>query len=59
MSLVLGRREGEKVVINESIVIEVRKWKKGGVRLVIDAPQDVPIRRAEVEPRPVVVRIAS
>ena len=56
MSLVLGRREGEKVVINESIVIEVRKWKKGGVRLVIDAPQDVPIRRAEVEPRPVVVR---
>ena len=59
MSLVPGRREGEKVVINESIVIEVRKWKKGGVRLVIDAPQDVPIRRAEVEPRPVVVRIAS
>jgi carbon storage regulator len=46
--LVLGRRPGEYVVINDNIIVKVVKSNKGDLRLAIDAPRDVSIVRGEV-----------
>lgn len=46
--LVLGRRPGEYVVINENIIVKVVKDDKSGLRLAIDAPKDVKIVRGEI-----------
>ena len=48
--LVLTRREGESIVIGEKIIVTVVKIKDGGkgVRIGIDAPQDVSVYRPEV-----------
>jgi carbon storage regulator len=46
--LVLGRRPGEYVVINDNIIVKVVKSNKGDLRLAIDAPKDVSIVRGEV-----------
>ena len=48
--LVLSRKRLESITIGEDIVITVVQVKGGTVRLSIDAPKTVPIRRAEVEP---------
>jgi carbon storage regulator CsrA len=47
--LVLSRSEGQKIVVDEDIVITVLKIEGNRVRLGIDAPRSVPIRRSELE----------
>lgn len=46
--LVLGRRQGEYVIINENIMVKVIRSEDGHLRLAIDAPQHIPIVRGEV-----------
>lgn len=47
--LVLSRNVGEVVCIGDSVTVKVIKIQKGKVRLIIGAPVNVPIRRAELE----------
>lgn len=46
--LVIGRRHGEYVVIDNKIVVKVIKSDKGDLRLAIDAPLELEILRGEV-----------
>lgn len=46
--LVLGRKPGEYVVINDKIIVKVVKSEEGHLRLAIDAPQDIAIIRGEL-----------
>jgi carbon storage regulator len=48
--LVLSRKVGENVVIEGGIVIRVLEIGGGRLRLGIEAPPDVAIRRAELPP---------
>lgn len=47
--LVLTRKEGEKILIGENISITIVKSKNGQVRIGIDAPKGINIRREELE----------
>jgi carbon storage regulator len=49
--LVLSRRVGEQIVINDTIRITVVAVKGDRVRLGIEAPRDVTVDRAEVHAR--------
>lgn len=46
--LVLSRRMGESIIINEDITIAVVDIRGDKVRLGIEAPKDVPVHRQEV-----------
>ncbi len=46
--LVLGRKPGEYVVIDDNIVVKVVKSDEGHLRLAIDAPRDIAIVRGEL-----------
>ncbi len=46
--LVLSRKVGERIIINENIVVTVMKTKGQRVCLAIEAPLEVPIRRSEL-----------
>lgn len=46
--LVLSRKMGESIVIDEKIVITVVEIRGDKVRLGIEAPRDVPIHRQEI-----------
>lgn len=46
--LVLSRKAGESVVINDNIVIKIIDVARGRVQLSFDAPEDVSIHRKEV-----------
>lgn len=46
--LVLSRRKSEQIVIDDRIRITVLATKGNSVRLGIDAPDEVPVHRAEV-----------
>lgn len=46
--LVLSRKLGEKIYINDNIVITVVDIDRGKIRLGIEAPRDVPIFRKEL-----------
>jgi len=48
--LVLSRRVGQTVVIDEKIKITVVRTKSGSVRLGIDAPREIPVHRGELQP---------
>ena len=48
--LVLSRREGEEIIVNERMRIRVLKIKGGGCQLAFDAPESDRIRRAELPP---------
>lgn len=48
--LVLTRKAGEKIVINDNIVVTLLSTEPGKVRLGIEAPKDVPIARSELVP---------
>ena len=50
--LVLSRKPGEQVVLGDGITLTVVEVKGDRVRLAFDAPQQVPIRRAERAGRP-------
>jgi carbon storage regulator len=46
--LVLSRKLGEKIRINDNIVITVIDIDRGKIRLGIEAPRDVPVYRQEL-----------
>lgn len=46
--LLLTRRIGEKIIINENISVTVMGIKGGQIRLGFDAPSDVSIHREEI-----------
>lgn len=46
--LVLSRRQGQKIVIGNEVVIEVLSVSGDGVRLGITAPQETSVHRHEV-----------
>lgn len=46
--LILGRKEGEALLIGDDIRISVVSAERGRVRLAIDAPKSVPILRSEL-----------
>jgi carbon storage regulator len=48
--LVLSRKQGQTIVIDDQVTITVLKVKGNCVRLGIDAPEEVSIRRGELEP---------
>ena len=48
--LILSRREGEEIVVNERMRIRVLKTNGGGCKLAFDAPAADRIRRAELPP---------
>jgi carbon storage regulator len=48
--LVLSRKLGEKIIINDNITITVVDIDRGKIRLGIEAPRDVPIFREELLP---------
>ena len=51
--LVLSRRSGERIVIDDQIVVTVVEIKGDKVRLGIEAPKEIPIRREELVASPV------
>lgn len=46
--LILTRRTGEKIIINENISFQIMEIKGNQVRMGIDAPDDVSIHREEI-----------
>jgi len=50
--LVLSRKEKERLMIGENIVVTIVRVSGGKVRLGIEAPADVSIRREELACRP-------
>lgn len=46
--LVLSRKKGESIVINNDITIVVVEVRGDKVRLGVNAPQEVPVHRREV-----------
>jgi carbon storage regulator len=49
--LILTRKTGETIVINENIRVTVLVVKGSQVRIGIEAPEDVPVHRHEVQER--------
>jgi len=52
MMLVLSRKVGEKIYINDNISVMVTEIGENKVRLGISAPSDVPVFRQEVLAKP-------
>jgi len=50
--LVLSRKESESIVINENIVVTIIRVAGGGVRIGIEAPREIRIRREELAVNP-------
>ena len=46
--LVLSRKEGERLIVGDDITITVTKCGRNRVVIGIDAPKEVPIKRAEI-----------
>jgi carbon storage regulator len=46
--LVLSRKTGERIMIGDNVIITVARIDQKRVRIGIDAPDDVVIRREEV-----------
>lgn len=46
--LVLGRKPGEYIVIDNKIKVTVIKSEDGKLRLAIDAPREIEILRGEI-----------
>lgn len=46
--LVLGRKLRETIVIGEQVRVTVTRIGQSGVRLAIEAPREIPVRRAEL-----------
>lgn len=46
--LVLTRKEGESLYINENIKVTVAKICGNKVRIAIDVPRDIPVAREEL-----------
>ena len=50
-NLILSRREGEIIVLDEKITIKVLEVDGKNIRLSIEAPREVIIRRGELPAR--------
>ena len=48
--LVLSRKEGERLVIGDNVVVTVNRISGNRITLGIEAPRDVRIVRGELEP---------
>jgi carbon storage regulator len=46
--LVLSRKVGQRILVGDDIAITVVKLTGGGVRLGIEAPQEMPVIREEL-----------
>ena len=49
--LILTRRIGEKLVIDENVIVTILAAKGSQIRIGIEAPRDVPIHREEIYQR--------
>jgi carbon storage regulator len=49
--LVLSRKENQQLIIGDNIIVRVVRVEGGRVRLGIEAPAEVPIRREELASR--------
>jgi carbon storage regulator len=49
--LLLTRKQGEKIIIDDDIVITVLNIGRGQVRIGFEAPKDVEINRQEIYER--------
>lgn len=47
--MVMRRREGEKILIGDSIVIHISHIGKNKVKIAIEAPREIPIVAEEVK----------
>lgn len=47
--LVLSRKVGERILIGDEIAVTVVRIAGGGVRLGIEAPQEMPVVREELK----------
>ena len=54
--LVISRKPGQRIKIGDDIVITLVGCGKKSVRIGIDAPSELAIRREEVEPQPIKFR---
>jgi carbon storage regulator len=50
--LVLSRKQGERIVIGDNIIITVVSMDYGKVRLGIEAPREIEVWREEMLDRP-------
>ncbi|MBA1194969.1 carbon storage regulator CsrA [Pseudomonas entomophila] len=49
--LILTRKAGETIVINENTRVTVLSVKGNQIRLGVEAPEDVPVHRQEIHER--------
>jgi len=49
--LILTRKLGEAIIINENIIVTILGIRGGQIRVGIDAPLDVPVHREEIQER--------
>lgn len=50
--LVLSRRDGEQILVGDDVVISVLSVAHGRVRVGIEAPRNIPVRRSEILSQP-------
>jgi len=50
-NLVISRRIGQTIVIDEQIIITLLETKGGQIRVSIEAPRSISIRRGELSPK--------
>lgn len=46
--LIITRRQGEKVMLGDDVVIQVMEISGGSVRIGIEAPRELPVYREEL-----------
>lgn len=46
--LVLGRKPGQYIVIDDSVIVKVVRGGNGDLRLAIEAPKEVSVLRGEI-----------
>lgn len=49
--LVLSRRDGEQIVVGDDVIIKVLAVARGRVRVGIEAPRNIQVRRSEIPSR--------
>jgi carbon storage regulator len=57
--LVLSRKTGESIVIDGGIKVTVLSATKNGIKLGIDAPKNIGVRREEIERLNIVHRLSA
>lgn len=50
--LVLSRKEAQEIMIGEHIAVSIIKIRNGKIKIGIDAPRDINIRRVELNDSP-------